>query len=331
MSSFDLISMAIRNLWKRKLRTLLTVLGVVIGTASIVVMVSVGIGMNESYKAQISEMGSLQVIQVRAPYRWDNSTSKQNVTLDAKAIESFKELPYVEVASPVVDTYMLITSGKFVSDVSIRGIDPAAMEALGYKVAEGRGLQEGDKMHIVLGSYVRDQFYNPKLNWRMQMNAEPPSIDVFNDKIQLTFDYSYGTKYADKSVKPKRVEVVGVLDGSGYDSYYSFMPLKEAEKLIAEREKWEKGKYGSSGAKNNKAKSYDSAVVKVSDMDKVQEVQQMIKDMGFEASSLTDYLESMKETSKMLRVVLGAIGGISLFVAAIGITNTCLLYTSRCV
>ena len=62
--------------------------------------------------------------------------------------------------------------------------------------------------------------------------------------------------------------------------------------------------------------------MKVSDLNKVQEVQQQIKDMGYQASSLTDQLNTMKETTKMLRIVLGAIGAVSLIVAAIGITNT---------
>lgn len=53
MNTKDLISMAVRNLLKRKLRTVLTVLGVVIGTASIVVMISIGIGMNESFAKQL--------------------------------------------------------------------------------------------------------------------------------------------------------------------------------------------------------------------------------------------------------------------------------------
>ena len=62
MNTKDLISMAVRNLLKRKLRTVLTVLGVVIGTASIVVMISIGIGMNESFAKQLEGWGSLQVI-----------------------------------------------------------------------------------------------------------------------------------------------------------------------------------------------------------------------------------------------------------------------------
>ena len=66
MSISDVIKMALRNLWKRKLRTFLTILGVIIGTASIVVMVSIGIGMNESFQKQVEEWGSLQVINVYA-------------------------------------------------------------------------------------------------------------------------------------------------------------------------------------------------------------------------------------------------------------------------
>ena len=64
MNKRDMIDMALRNLWKRRLRTALTVLGVVIGTASIVVMVSIGIGMNKGFASQLENWGSLQVIDV---------------------------------------------------------------------------------------------------------------------------------------------------------------------------------------------------------------------------------------------------------------------------
>ncbi len=82
MSISDMIKMALRNLWKRKLRTFLTILGVVIGTASIVVMVSIGIGMNESFQKQVEQWGSLQVINVYTTgnndYYYDDSNSINN-------------------------------------------------------------------------------------------------------------------------------------------------------------------------------------------------------------------------------------------------------------
>lgn len=60
----DLLTMSLNNLRRRKLRTALTVLGVIIGTASIVVMVSLGIGLNELNRELISSYGSLTAIEV---------------------------------------------------------------------------------------------------------------------------------------------------------------------------------------------------------------------------------------------------------------------------
>ena len=69
MKIFDILGLANRNLWRRKGRTLLTVLGVIIGTASIVVMLSLGIGLVESQKEAMSQWGSLNIIRVHPA--WD--------------------------------------------------------------------------------------------------------------------------------------------------------------------------------------------------------------------------------------------------------------------
>ena len=62
MSSLDLAFMGIKNLLRRKARTVLTVLGVIIGTAAIVVMVSLGLGMNKAFEKQLEEYGSLTMM-----------------------------------------------------------------------------------------------------------------------------------------------------------------------------------------------------------------------------------------------------------------------------
>ena len=72
MRFFDLLIMSINNLRRRKLRTFLTVLGVIIGTASIVVMVSLGIGLNAMSMEQIASWGSLPTVEV---YANDNGNS----------------------------------------------------------------------------------------------------------------------------------------------------------------------------------------------------------------------------------------------------------------
>mgnify|MGYP004520428987 CR=1 FL=1 len=323
MSGLDIVFMSLRNLWKRKLRTFLTVLGVIIGTASIVVMISIGIGMNESFKNQLSEIGSLQTITVNAPY--DTGVTEPGKTvlkLDDNAIQSFKEIPGVEVATPQITSYMIIACGRYVADCQFVGLDPAAMEALGYTATEGRLLNTEDKGAIVIGQDVIDQFYNPKISWRMRYsgNAKPVEVDVFNDKLQVTYDWSYGTNNADKGIKPTKVKCVGVLASGGSNGYSVVMPIKDLQKIVQDQQKYYNR--GTTSRNNQKKATYDQALVKVTDLDRVQEVQEQIKAMGFETYSLSDALNSMQETSKMLQMVLGAIGAISLVVAAIGITNT---------
>lgn len=318
-----MIIMAAKNLWKRKLRTILTVLGVVIGTASIVVMMSIGIGLNKSYRQELEQWGSLQVIEVYN-YNWDNSGGK--VSLDDRTVQTFKEMEHVEAVTPTVETsLMLVDNKRYVSDIQLRGIDPSVMEVFGYKVGEGRLLQEGDKACIILGAYTIESFRNPKLSWRASQNAGPPEVDVFKDKMTVTWDYSYGTKDADGSIKPIKVEVVGVMDGSGQDSYYSIMPLEQVMKIKSDQEKWQKSTYGSRSSGGQKSDKYSSILVKADSTDTVVEVQNAIKDMGYTAYSLADSLEYINNMTGMIQMVLGAIGAVSLLVAAIGIANTMIM------
>ena len=328
MNRRDMIDMALRNLWKRRLRTALTVLGVVIGTASIVVMVSIGIGMNKGFASQLENWGSLQVIDVypSGGMEYDKATDSMKQTkkqdeLNAKAVENFRQMEHVEAVSPVINEYLYLVTGKLVADASIIGIEPGAMTALGYQVAEGRALTEEDSKAIVVGGSV--EFYNPKLSWEMRYSSDPPKVDVLNEKLSLTWDWNYGTRNADKTIKPIKVDAVGTLPADGNNSWSIIMPIKELENLQKEKKKWEESQSeGNTSSNSRKSKEYEHVMVKVDEIDNVQKVQQQIKDMGFRASSLTDQLEAMKETTRMLRLVLGAIGAISMVVAAISITNT---------
>lgn len=328
MNKRDMIDMALRNLWKRRLRTALTVLGVVIGTASIVVMVSIGIGMNKGFASQLENWGSLQVIDVypSGGMEYDKETDSMKQTkkqdeLNAKAVENFRQMEHVQAVSPVLEDYLYLTAGKYMADASFIGIEPGAMTALGYQVAEGRALTEEDSKAIVVGGSV--EFYNPKLSWEMRYSSEPPKVDVLNEKLSLTWDWNYGTRNADKSIKPIKVDAVGTLPADGNNSWSIIMPIKELENLQKEKKKWEESQSeGNTSSNSRKSKEYERVMVKVDEIDNVQKVQQQIKDMGFRASSLTDQLEAMKETTRMLRLVLGAIGAISMVVAAISITNT---------
>ena len=279
-------------------------------------MISVGIGMNEGYKEQAEQMGSLNVIDVYTPW---SSDSGKKVQLDTKTIEEIRKIPGVEAVSPTINEYLTIIDGRYAAGVSVVGIDPAAMEAMEYKIGWGRPLQEGDSMALVLGAYAKEEFYNPKQSSRYRYSqSNNIEINLEEDKFKITTDSGYGTNNADNSIKPSKIEIVGEMDQMDQNAYNSFMPIKDLEKLIDERDKAQ-----DVSAKDKRKKGiYDNLKVKVENMEDVDSVQEKIKDMGFEASSLKEYLNYMQETSRMLQTVLGAIGAISLLVAAIGITNT---------
>lgn len=319
MSIYDTLRMAIGNLLRRKLRTFLTILGVVIGTTSIIVMVSIGIGINESYKQQISEWGSLQVIEVYKPYSYDGNASGQETKLTDETIHKFRDMEGVETATPVLNQYFQLICGKYVVDASFKGINLDSMEAMGYEIVEGRLPNSDDRFGIAVGQSLLTQFYNPKLSWRMRYNSPSPEVNIFEDRVKITYDWSWGTSNADKKIKPYNATVVGVVGGSGEESYSVIMDIKDLQKIVDDQNKYYNNK-------NNTSKGeYQNALVKVADMNDVSKIEQQIKDMGFNTYSLMQYLESMQETTNMLQAVLGVIGAVSLLVAAIGITNTMIM------
>ena len=108
MRMVDLLSMSISNLLRRKLRTILTVLGVVIGTASIVVMLSLGLGLRRSTLEQIEKAGGLTTITVYLNEEAGNQTKgKKPKRLDDKVVEQIAKMEHVRLVSPVLQTQVL--------------------------------------------------------------------------------------------------------------------------------------------------------------------------------------------------------------------------------
>ena len=116
----DLVIMSINNLRRRKLRTVLTVLGVIIGTASIVVMVSLGIGLDQMFMEQISSWGSLTTINVYSGSSYGNavmiggggsSKSSDPTYITDDVIEQFGRLPHVSGVSPNLEINVVMRQG----------------------------------------------------------------------------------------------------------------------------------------------------------------------------------------------------------------------------
>ena len=330
MNSIDLIRMGLKNLWRRKLRTFLTVLGVIIGTSSIIVMLSLGFGMQEAFAGQVSRMGSLTTINVHKRYEGYGEVStggnNKKVILNDKAVAHFKTITHVQAVTPIVETYGIIKNGKYTAHTSIKGIDPSVMEDFDFNIAEGRLLQGGDDLNVVFGGGMRYNFFDEKAMRRGRY--EEPNVDLMNDRMVLTFDMDMGgPSFPGENIqKPKykdyKIKSVGILEEGNWDTDWGiYMSIHTVQNMIKEKEKIESSSNNQGQRKSSKTE-YERIMIKVDDIKNVQGVQQQIKDEGYEAYSLSDYLEEMNKMSSIIQAVLGGIGAISLLVAAIGITNT---------
>ncbi len=343
MKRFDLIIMGLKNLFRRKTRTILTVLGVVIGTAAIVVMVSLGLGMNESFDEQLKQMGSLNIINV-TKYRntpEGAAINTKEIVLDQAAIANIGAIKGVQAVTPVLESYVKLVSGKYLAYTPILGIDARVMKDFDYAAGEGRLLQEGDTDNIVIGSMIPQNFFNPKNQYSMMggPNQKPP-VNVMTDKMQITFDMMYGEKQRPgqggtenpKPPKLYKVKGAGVLVQSNdwQKNQYIFMEITHLQKLIKDANKADQQQGGNKGmggmfGNADTSKGYERLMVMVKNIKDVDGVQKKIDEMGYGTNSLGDLRKSMQKQAQTIQIVLGGIGAISLLISALGITNTMIM------
>ena len=347
----DLLIMSMNNLRRRKLRTVLTVLGVIIGTAAIVVMVSLGIGLNEMTMEQIASWGSLTTIEVYsqssgggmqmmgAAMSSQNSESEPNYITD-KVIDNFKRIPHVTGVSPVLNMNVVMRQGAYISTyVQLKGVSQSYLEQL--ELAEGRLPQPGE-LGLVFGNGVIRDFTNAKTGKGYTDTGEMPDVDPMGKPMFVIFDMDAyyqsqgsGSSSDGTPVKPPKkymIETTGMLAGgeNGY-SNYSWYVFTDIDGLKAQLKKvFKKGTPIPGQPTNKKGKPlnelvYNSAEVFVDDMENVTQVQEQLAAMGYQVNSQMDFLESSRQQSNMVQAVLGGIGAVSLFVAAIGIANTMMM------
>jgi putative ABC transport system permease protein len=341
MNSLDLVSMGARNLFRRKTRTFITVLGVVIGTAAIVVMLSLGIGMNESFEREIRRMGDLNIINVNRYYvpetsGRDGGGAMKTTVIDDKIVAKIAAIDGVEAVTPIVSAYPKLISGKYVAYAQVTGIDFSTIEAFDFNLEEGRLPQEGDVNAVVFGSSIANQFYKPNTRgggyrvYGIGQDDEPP-VDVLNDKIEMTFDMSYGEKRPpgvsqgqenNRPAKLYKLQVVGLLaQSNGEKDYNVYMDINQLDKMMREYSRSQGGQ-SRGGVMYNEQEGYERLWVKVKNINDVDKIQEQINELELGTYSLADIRKSMQKTSNTVQTVLGGIGAISFLIAALGITNT---------
>ena len=332
----DLIKLSTDNLKRRKGRTVLTVLGVIIGTCSIVMMMSIGEAIDKSTEDMMQGMGDLTQITV-----YNFRSEEEQEPLTESVIEQIGAMEHVKVATPIFQSDYInsvtILGGKngryqingwIGQGNDVVGMNPEAIKEYGYELIEGRYAEENDKpFTVIAGQNVDYQFYNPKRKWphnRVEPTPDEngvmptPFIDVYKDKITLTINpMEEGGKVIEKDLK-----VVGKVKedfNKGYETYGGF--IMNIDDLIALEEEYIKANKIRITDKN-KERSYYQAVVKVDDIEYVEDVLVAIEEMGYDYSSPTGYIEDIKKSTQTIQLILAGLGSISLLVAAISIANT---------
>lgn len=342
MKVLDLLKLSISNLKRRKLRTVLTVLGVMIGTASVVTMLSLGIGLDELNKESIAQSGSLKAIDVSVPYTRQNDTSKKSEPLYIKdeTIKSFSRLEHVEGVSPVLSTSVIVMQGPYMLREQIYGVGDDYMDEI--QLESGHLPKDKKKLEFVYGNFVIRDFFNQKKPSESFYDTNKlPNIDYYKPMFVIFDTDSFekanaGGENAPKPPKKYIIETAGVVKGGAsmdeYDNYnnYSYGIYCNIDSLKVMLKKIYKNRLIPDQPTTKKGKPlkylvYDSAKVYVDDMKNVMAVQKQITEMGYQAESQMEWIEQSKDSTNMIQMVLGGIGAVSLFVASIGIANTMMM------
>ena len=340
MKISDEISLSARNLLRRKGRTALTLVGVVIGTCMVVLMISLGIAQTKTNEEMLQSWGDLTQVQIYGYGTMMGSDGKP-LYLDDAAIANIKQISHVAAATPYAQAYNLegeITAGRngrYTSDIyNLIGIDPTALEPMGFALQSGSwptntpASEKATKLQVLVGSSTGYNFqdsrksYNSPKRYRYEGQTDangkelPPFVDIDKDKMTLTIKTGEGSTEKSRSWE---LEIVGVLEPDGAKGYWTqsgivlrIQDMKMLQKI-----------YNDMTKTKEESKSYEQVYVKVDDLSNVTDVETAIHELGFTNTySMNQQREEMQKQVMNSQMIFGGIAAVSLLVAAINIINT---------
>lgn len=323
MKFLDLIRLIFGNLSRRKARVALTAIGVVIGTAAVVILVSLAIGLQRNANEQLYGIGDLTQIQVMPSFGMEGgpivmggggggmggSGDSQQKLLTNFALTDLRAIPGVESVIPrdYLMTGGMIKYQKLEAGVNIIGIDTKDLASLGLEATEG-GTELG-RGTVIIGVMVPMNFYDPKMRPGQE---PPPPPQLYGQQIQMVV--SKWDAQGNETRKNLSFRVTGVLKETRGESDWSiYMPLEQIKAL---------NEWAMNRRINYNKDGYSQVIVKVGDVDQVLDISEQITEMGFQAFTPQSFVQGINNFYKILQFIFGGVGAIALLVAAIGIANT---------
>lgn len=306
MNAANLIKIALRALANNKLRGFLTMLGIIIGVASVITMLAIGQGSKKSIQAQISEMGSNMImIQPGGDMFGGVRQSAEDMeTLKLADYESIvNDTRYVAAVSPSVNSSGQVVNGANNAPTTIYGISPDYMEIRRYEIEDGemftdQDIQTAAKVCVV-GKTVVDNLFP---------GGENPVGKVIRFQ-KLPF------------------RIVGVLKSKGYNS----MGMDQDDLILAPYTTIQKKVLAITHLQGIncsalKEEYTDQAIEEITEILRQNHRLKATDEDDFTIRSQQELSEMLTTTTDMMTMLLAAVAGISLLVGGIGIMN--IMYVS---
>jgi len=241
--------MCLRNLIKRKLRTFLTLLGVMIGTGSIIIMISLGLATDAQFTRMLEDL-NMDMTEVQVSPPWGGiiwcPDEQRNIDVGDRdltddSVTQISAIPGVRVATPLLNGFVIFESGPYAMEARITGIRPDALAEMGFATTYGRLLEEDDGFGVVFGAYAERHFFDTRGDnwwgerfWHAQWfpgTEIETFVDIYNDPIQMFYDSEFlwrrrmagmgsvdGGMEIEEAMRPARsfeLDIVGVLAPRG--------------------------------------------------------------------------------------------------------------------
>jgi putative ABC transport system permease protein len=300
--------MALTTLTSNKLRSLLTMLGIVIGNASVITLVGVGKGAQNLAEGQLSSLGAnvLFVVPGRNDTRRQGIESPKTLVLeDAKAIE--EQVPTVRRVAPQITLSDVVQSGSLTASTTVTGVTPAFLPVRSFEIAQGRFFSasdlEGVRNVAVIGPDLKDKLMPTGSALGRQLRIRDQSFEVIG--VLEPKGAVFGSNQ-DETVYVPLTTMVSRL--SGRDPLYGVVLSFISVEAIDE-------------------KSTGAASFQITNL--LRQRHHILRDDDFAVRSQKDAQQIVGTITGGLTLMLAAIGAVSLLVGGIGIMNIMLVSVSE--
>ncbi len=286
MKWLDIIRLSFKNILFDKTRSLLAILGIVLGVAFIIVLVSLEFGLRKIIYDQVLGSDSSRVITV-------TSERSKLLRLTQEDVENFKSFSGVETVKEVLNFSTKVSYRGFNVDVSSYGVPPGYFEISNFKIIAGSGLSQNKEE---LKQVIINESLAKLLGLKKAEEAVGQEIS-----LSLVLDPNISSKIKNtKVVSAEKFKIQGVI-GVGNNPIL-YLPIENL--------------YQNGGEYLSKVK------VVVSDLSEMEDIRYRIEQEGFQTRSVQDAINELNRIFDVIKILLASVSSITLFIAVTSILNT---------